>query len=108
MSLLVTCQCGAQWRGERMAHCKASGCHRTFSTVRNFDKHWRGREDRYCVDPATVGLVPRQHPGCVVWAEPGDATGRSRLSGGSWDTDQGGSVALVGPAAPAIGNGGES
>lgn len=39
------------------AHCGAAGCHRTFSTVANFDKHRTGdAEHRHCADPATVGL----------------------------------------------------
>jgi hypothetical protein len=109
VSLIVSCACGASWTGTRIAHCKAAGCHRTFSTAANFDKHWRGRgDDRHCVDPATVGLVPREHSGCVVWSKPReDVSGRPVRVRGSRDTGQGGFVALSREAAPANGNQGE-
>ncbi len=48
------CRCGATWGGANTSHCSAASCHQTFSTVANFDKHWKGDEHR---TPASVGLV---------------------------------------------------
>jgi hypothetical protein len=49
-----------------MAHC-AADCHRTFTTVRNFDRH---RRDGRCLHPADVGLVPRERAGYVAFGLP--------------------------------------
>ena len=49
---MTACKCGARWTGLRVAHC--SVCHRTFTTVANFDRHRRGGR---CVDPASVDMV---------------------------------------------------
>lgn len=105
MTLNVGCICGARWTGTRIAHCRSADCHRTFSTATNFDRHWRGKGDnRHCVDPATVGLVPREHPGCVIWSRPReDVAGRPERSGGSRDTGNAGSVAQGGTAAAGTG-----
>ncbi len=39
----------------RQAHCPVDGCHRTFTTVANFDRH---RRNGRCLDPATLGMTP--------------------------------------------------
>lgn len=61
--------CGREWTGLNQAHC--TSCHRHFAGVTAFDAHWRGKEDRYCIDPATLhrpdgdplmALERRQHP----------------------------------------------
>lgn len=43
--------CTARWDGYNTCHCAA--CHRTFTTIKNFDLHRRGQ----CLPPAAVGLV---------------------------------------------------
>jgi hypothetical protein len=67
-----SCRCGARWSGGMTAHC-AGSCHRTFTRPSNFDRHRRGGQ---CVDPATVGLVPRGYRNDVgsdgiLWSLPG-------------------------------------
>lgn len=64
------CRCGATWGGGSQAHCAA--CHRTFSTVGNFDRHRLTRNDgeRICVDPGKRGLVPGGRA-TTVWMQPG-------------------------------------
>jgi hypothetical protein len=62
-----TCRCGAGWTGERTAHC--GGCHATFTTVGNFDKHRRGGLG--CREPAGCGLVGRETRTGVRWHAPG-------------------------------------
>jgi hypothetical protein len=47
------CRCGASWGGLVACHCAA--CHRTFSSVKPFDRHRIGHySNRICVDPGTV------------------------------------------------------
>lgn len=57
--------CPKRWTGFRKAHC--SSCHRTFSTVANFDRH-RSPAGLHgsCRYPALVGLVQRGG----VWSMP--------------------------------------
>lgn len=43
------------------AHC--SVCHQTFGGVHNFDRH---RDDGWCLEPATLGMVQREQ----VWRTP--------------------------------------
>lgn len=50
--MTIKCECGRQWTGLNQAHC--TSCHRHFAGVGAFDAHWRGKENRYCVDPATL------------------------------------------------------
>lgn len=52
--LCNTCKgCEASWTGLKMCHCGA--CHRTFSTVRLFDKHRSPVGDHgSCKDPSTI------------------------------------------------------
>lgn len=45
------------------AHCAAAGCHRTFGSVTDFDRHRRAGER---VDPAALGLVEV----AGLWASP--------------------------------------
>lgn len=45
------------------AHCGATGCHRTFGSVTDFDRH---RRHGQCADPTTLGLVEVRQ----VWASP--------------------------------------
>ena len=45
------------------AHCAAAGCHRTFGSVTEFDRHRRGGR---CLDPTGLGLVEARQ----VWASP--------------------------------------
>ena len=45
------------------------GCHETFSTVANFDRHRRGGE---CSHPRSVGLVLVRRAGYSVWQQPGN------------------------------------
>jgi hypothetical protein len=64
-------KCAARWGGLTTAHCSA--CHRTFTTVANFDRHRAGSHApgiRHCLDPATVGFVDagREYP---CWGRPG-------------------------------------
>jgi hypothetical protein len=57
--------CPARWSRTRIAHCGA--CHRTFSTVGNFDRHRSNRgKHGACLDPVTVGMVERD----FVWGMP--------------------------------------
>jgi hypothetical protein len=55
------CRCGERWSGLNIAHCAASGCHRTFTGVTAFDKHRagnkRGAKRGECSNPYDVGLV---------------------------------------------------
>lgn len=48
------CECGSCWPGpSRICHCE--GCHRTFTGVKAFDVHRRGRGiDRRCVTSAEM------------------------------------------------------
>jgi hypothetical protein len=58
-----TCNgCDSFWTGLNSGHCSA--CHRSFTSVSAFDKHRSGShtDRRYCLDPATVGLVPADKP----------------------------------------------
>lgn len=66
-SLTAACRCGTRWSGERAAHCAAAGCHQTFTTVGNFDRHRRGGT---CHDPATIGLTERTRSGYTLWSQP--------------------------------------
>jgi len=51
--------CDNTWGGLSTCHCAA--CHRTFTNLKNFDKH---RVKNACVDPESVGLVDagRKYP----------------------------------------------
>jgi hypothetical protein len=87
-------RCPATWTGLSMAHCAA--CHRTFSTVGNFDRHRPGE----CLDPATVGLsVVRKHRDTDVWGVPIDEETRSRLKLLRQTDEQGPSRVSVSPDA---------
>lgn len=56
MTSPVGCSCGARWPGLSACHCPT--CHRTFTTVGNFDRHRVGpMGNRHCADPESVGLV---------------------------------------------------
>jgi len=55
------------------AHCPVAGCHRTFSTVSNFD---RVRKDGHCIDPATLGMAPNA---AGVWRVPMTEEERERM-----------------------------
>lgn len=70
---IVHGECGQWWTGVSRAHCPAPGCHRTFSGDSAAEKHRIGTPgvDRRCVDPTTVGLVPRQTPYGILWGWPG-------------------------------------
>lgn len=62
--------CDNRWSGTSMAHC--AGCHRTFTTVGNFDKHRSGSRSGHaageCSDPADRGLVENARG---QWSAPG-------------------------------------
>jgi hypothetical protein len=46
-------------------------CGEVFSTEKNFDKHRKGDYDnRYCVDPAEVGLQVRESDKGNYWVVP--------------------------------------
>lgn len=64
--------CGSWWTGATRSHCAAPGCHLTFSGETAAEKHRVGKHgvDRRCVDPASVGLVPREKPYGILWAFP--------------------------------------
>ena len=51
--------CESRWGGLKTVHCPRKGCHRTFTSIRVCERHEKGshKEGRYCVDPASVGLV---------------------------------------------------
>lgn len=64
-------RCPARWSGSNIAHC--AECHRTFTTVANFDRHRAGSKDRAfdqgeCSDPSERGLVLNDRG---QWAAPG-------------------------------------
>lgn len=65
--------CNSWWTGINRAHCPA--CCRTFSGDSAAEKHRVGTfgpdGDRHCVDPATVGLIPRDMAYGVLWGWPG-------------------------------------
>jgi hypothetical protein len=64
-----TCRCGAWWTGASRAHC--GGCHRTFSTVGNFDKHRTADgEHGTCWPPEERGLTARGVVYGVLYAAP--------------------------------------
>lgn len=70
-----TCSgCPARWSGHRTAHC--GSCHRTFSTVANFDRH-RSPNGPHgaCRFPGLVGLTQRDG----VWSMPTDPANVERL-----------------------------
>lgn len=61
-----TCRgCPTRWTGLTTSHC--AGCHETFTTVSNFDRHRRGGE---CVRPSSAGLIASQRGGNAVWHQP--------------------------------------
>jgi hypothetical protein len=62
---MTTHACGAVWNGTAAAHC--GGCHETFSTVGNFDKH---RRNGTCLDPVAAGLHLNTTRGYPVWMGP--------------------------------------
>lgn len=70
---IVHGECDRWWTGVGRAHCAAPGCHLTFSGDSAAEKHRVGTPgvDRRCVDPASVGLVPREMPYGVLWGWPG-------------------------------------
>lgn len=71
---MTTCRrCGTEWTGLAIAHCTAPGCHRTFTTAANFDRHRAGSKDRTrkqgeCSDPAACGLELNERG---QWRQPG-------------------------------------
>lgn len=71
VGITVCAKCKAHWSGHKTGHCTA--CHKTFTVVSAFDLHRAGshtKGERYCVDPATVGLedAGRAYP---CWGHPG-------------------------------------
>lgn len=65
MACAPTCvRVWATWNWQGYSHC--GGCHRTFATVADFDRH---RSWRRCLDPAAVGLTQRKG----VWSGSGKA-----------------------------------
>ena len=70
------CGCGETWSGTTAAHCAASGCHQTFTTVANFDRHRRGGA---CQQPTSVGLRLAARAGYQAWAQPGEENLADRL-----------------------------
>lgn len=69
-------RCSARWSGTAKAHCAASGCHRTFSTVSNFDRHRTIDGERgACRDPQDIGLIDRDG----IWGMPSDPANVERL-----------------------------
>jgi hypothetical protein len=68
---VATHGCGAWWfNGTRAGHC--GGCHITTSSTAAHDRHRRGGK---CVDPASVGLVPRTKAYGACWSLPGPEGG---------------------------------
>jgi hypothetical protein len=61
MVLPMVCSASCKHPTPTQAHCGT--CHRTFGSVRGFDKHRRRGE---CVDPATLGFEQRDR----VWRQP--------------------------------------
>lgn len=73
MSALARCGgCTTTWTGGGIAHC--ARCHRTFTTVANFDRHRAGGQ---CADPASRGLVRN---GRGQWTTEVDEQVRERLA----------------------------
>jgi hypothetical protein len=55
--------------GSSYSHC--TSCHLTFSGESAFDLHWKGRgDDRHCVPPQEVNLVPYDRSIGVVYGKP--------------------------------------
>ena len=71
VTAIVHAACGRWWTGVSRAHCPA--CCETFSVDSAAEKHRTGAfgEDRRCLPPAEVGLVPRQMPFGILWGWPG-------------------------------------
>jgi hypothetical protein len=70
-----TCSgCDNWWTGLNSGHCSA--CHESFTSVSGFDKHRTGSHSagRYCLDPASVGLVVA-NKGWPGWSQPGTWSG---------------------------------
>lgn len=59
--------------GPSHAHCCVAGCHRTFGSVSDFDRH---RKEGHCLDPRALGLV--EHDG--MWASPERHANDERLA----------------------------
>lgn len=71
-------ECEQWWTGLARAHCPA--CHQTFSRDSTADRHRvtvRG-VGRYCVHPASVGLVAREMPFGLLWSWPAPGAGADR------------------------------
>ena len=58
--------CRTRWDGLKFCHCAI--CHRSFTTVANFDRHQPASTG--CADPADVGLVQSTRS-AGVWCRPG-------------------------------------
>jgi hypothetical protein len=67
--------CGRKITGTKSEHCPS--CCQTFGTTRAGDKHRKGNPAaRYCVDPASVGLITDRFG---VWRTPMTGTDRERV-----------------------------
>jgi hypothetical protein len=62
------------------AHC-ASGCHRTFGSVRAFDQH---HDDGACLNPADLGMEPNPRG---IWRHPMTDEAIARLQALRADTE---------------------
>ena len=58
----------ATWAGTRMAHCTVTGgCHRTFSTARNFEMAHVEEECLSDAELRQLGLILADHAHGVLW-----------------------------------------
>lgn len=77
---MVTCHtCGASWTGSRIEHCKAPGCHQSFTGTTAGDMHRTGDH--------AVSVGPNRRR-CLT-AEEMEARGMARNSKGHWMTAAG-------------------
>lgn len=61
--------CGAWWTGNRRSHCPS--CCQTFATERVALLHRSGEgEERRCLQPTEIGLVPVPQPWGICWEKP--------------------------------------
>jgi transposase-like protein len=71
--------CDNTWTGSRQAHC--SGCHETFSTENNFDKHRVGHSfPLKCASPEVVEMVQNARG---IWRAAGEEDLYERMRGGA-------------------------
>jgi hypothetical protein len=80
MSARSSCECGSSLpRPPRFCHCE--GCHESFTGVKAFDAHRRGRHgvDRHCATPAQMLILGLRKNAQGQWSCPAGVK-RGRIS----------------------------